>query len=92
LNWYKRKDIMFTVYTKENCPQCETAKQLLKSNSLEFNIIQIAYEHTKLEENVTYMTVQDFMHKYPTVRAMPFILKDETAIGGLNNLKKLLQE
>jgi glutaredoxin len=80
---------MFTVYSKENCPNCVTAKQFLTVHGQEFGEIQIAYETTKLVEGVMYLTRDDFMTKFPNVRQMPFITKNGEPIGGLQELRQM---
>lgn len=33
--------MMITVYSKENCPQCDKAKGLLKLNDIQFNEVRV---------------------------------------------------
>jgi glutaredoxin len=81
---------MITVYTKQNCPQCVQAKQLLNSKNIEFSEVEVAYETTSKSPNKQYVDRTDFMERFPTVRAMPFVLNDSATIGNLADLRTYL--
>ena len=70
------------VYTKANCPNCEYAKNLLKSKGLEYSEIDCdnPYELDGLRE------------KFPEVRQMPQIFIDGQRVGGLAGLQVALKE
>ena len=72
---------MFTVYTKDGCPQCDSAKKLLTANQAEFEAIKIG-------EGIT---MAEFKTTFPYVRAVPFILKDEKPLGGYAELVNSLK-
>ena len=69
---------MYTIYTKDNCPQCVQAKSLLDSKG-------IPYASYKIGEDIE---LSDFKARYPEVRSVPFILNGEEVIGGLMELRK----
>lgn len=71
-----------TVYTKSGCPNCVTAKQLLKSKRLEYFEIDCdnPYEFDGLRE------------KYPEAKQLPQIIIDGQRVGGLAGLQAALKE
>lgn len=70
-----------TVYSKSACPQCESAKMLLKTKSLDFEEIKIDDEAERLA----------FYAKCgPSVRQMPQIFINEQRVGGLAGLQAAL--
>ena len=72
-----------TIYTKSNCPNCSTAKQLLKSKGL-------AFEEVKTDMNEA--TRWAFFSEYPDVRQMPFIIINGQRVGGLAGLQAALKQ
>ena len=71
-----------TIYTKSNCPNCVTAKQLLKSKGLDYEMIDADFE--------PYM--QDLLRRYPEARQMPQIFINGQRVGGLAGLQQALKE
>ena len=71
-----------TIYTKSNCPNCVSAKQLLKSKGLE-------YEEKNAEDPVTWL---ELLGKYPEARQMPQIFIDGQRVGGLAGLQAALKQ
>jgi glutaredoxin 3 len=71
-----------TIYTKANCPNCVTAKQLLKSKGLEYD------EHSMDDPE----TWQRFMAAYSDFRQMPQIFINGQRVGGLAGLQAALKE
>jgi glutaredoxin 3 len=70
-----------TLYSKSACPQCESAKMLLKSRSLAFEEIRIDDETERLA----------FYEKCgPSVRQMPQIFINDQRVGGLSGLQAAL--
>ena len=74
--------MQITIYTKSNCPNCTTAKQLLKSKGLEYEMIDADFE--------PYM--QDLLRRYPEARQMPQIFIDGQRVGGLAGLQAALKQ
>ena len=71
-----------TIYTKSNCPNCATAKQLLKSKGLE-------YVEKDTEDPVTLL---ELLNLYPSSRQMPQIFIDGQRVGGLAGLQAALKQ
>jgi len=70
------------VWSKDQCPYCVQAKQLLDSKGIEYeerNIMHGTYTKEQLLEAV------------PTARTLPQIFLDEEYVGGFNELRKKLQ-
>ncbi|WP_439588617.1 glutaredoxin domain-containing protein [Hydrogenophaga sp.] len=75
--------LQITVYSKSACPQCESAKMLLKSRSLDFTEIKIDDESERLS----------FYEKCgPSVRQMPQIFINDQRVGGLAGLQAALTQ
>jgi len=70
------------IYTKTNCPNCEYAKNLLKSKGL-------AYEEDNLDAPAL---MSAFQRMYPEVRQMPQIFIKGQRVGGLAGLQVALKE
>jgi glutaredoxin 3 len=71
------------VWSKDQCPYCVQAKQLLDSRGIEYeerNIMHGTYTKEQLLEAV------------PTARTLPQIFLDEEYVGGFTELKKKLTE
>ena len=70
------------VWSKPNCPQCTSAKQLLKIKGIEYEEKNIADGHK----------IQDLLALVPNAKTMPQIWLDEKHIGGYLELRKKLNE
>jgi glutaredoxin 3 len=76
-------NLKIAVYSKSVCPQCESAKMLLKSKSLPFEEIKIDDEAERLA----------FYEKCgPSVRQMPQIFINDQRVGGLQGLQAALAQ
>ena len=71
-----------TVYTKSNCPNCVSAKALLKSKGLK-------YEEIDLSDTARWL---GFISAFPEARQMPQILIDGQRVGGLAGLQAALKQ
>ena len=71
-----------TVYTKSNCPNCVSAKALLKAKGL-------AYTEMNGEDPAA---LDWFARDYPGVRQMPQIFIDGQRVGGLAGLQAALKQ
>lgn len=69
-----------TIYTKDNCPNCVTAKALLKSKGLNY---------TEVGGPVA---VHKLLEKYPEARQMPQIFINDVRVGGLAGLQNALKQ
>ena len=72
-----------TIYTKSNCPNCTTAKQLLKSKGLEYSERDLTNDLVKQAE---------LFAAYPEARQMPQIFIDGQRVGGLAGLQAALKQ
>ncbi len=68
------------IYTKSNCPNCDAAKQLLKSKGLDY--LEIDVELGSRWQNL--------MKEFPDARQMPQIFIDDQRVGGLLGLREAL--
>lgn len=71
------------IYTKCACPNCDTAKKLLKSKWLE-------YSEWNVEEAPEVLA--RLLAKYPEARQMPQIFIDGQRVGGLAGLQAALKQ
>jgi glutaredoxin 3 len=67
------------MYTKEPCPYCRLAKELLKSKQVAFTEIRLDQEADKLEE----------MMRLSNRRTVPQIFINDESIGGYDDLAAL---
>ncbi|KAB2905525.1 glutaredoxin family protein [Paenacidovorax monticola] len=75
--------LQIVVYSKSACPQCESAKMLLKSRSIDFTEIKIDDEAERLA----------FYAKCgPSVRQMPQVFINDQRVGGLAGLQAALAQ
>lgn len=70
------------IYTKDKCPNCVTAKQLMTTNNLQFEERDINMSQHAFEFHAT----------FPDIRQMPQILVDGILIGGVTGLKTYLPQ
>lgn len=75
--------MQIVIYTKSNCPNCTTAKQLLKSNGLEF------WEEPIDDHGVV---LGELLSLHPDARQMPQIFIDGQRVGGLAGLQAALKQ
>lgn len=71
-----------TIYTKTNCPNCTTAKQLLSSKGL-------AYQEVNIETGDRFA---NFVANYPDAKQMPQIFINDQRVGGLAGLQAALKQ
>ena len=71
------------IYTKSQCPNCVTAKALLKSKGLGYQEVSFDNDPAKQAE---------FHAAYPDVRQMPQIFIDNQRVGGLAGLQAALKQ
>jgi len=71
------------VYSKSSCPQCESAKMLLKSRSLPFTEVKLDDEAERLA----------FYERCgPSVRQMPQVFINDQRVGGVSGLQAALAQ
>lgn len=69
------------VWSKDACPFCDQAKNLLKSKGIEFEERNVSKEWTK----------EQLLEAVPNARTLPQIFLDSALIGGFTELRKHLQ-
>lgn len=69
------------IYTKDSCPYCTMAKQLLKSRDIAFSEIRVDLDPSKLEEMV----------KRSQRKTVPQIFINDQSIGGYDDLTALVK-
>lgn len=67
------------IYTKENCPYCRLAKDLLSARNVTFEEIRIDLDENQKEE----------MIRLSNRRSVPQIFINEQSIGGYDDLAAL---
>ena len=70
------------VYTKKGCPNCVSAKNLLKSKNLKF--IECDMDIASVRES--------FFFAYPDAKQMPQIFINDNRVGGLAGLREALKQ
>lgn len=76
-------ELKIVIYSKSACPQCESAKMLLKTRSIDFEEIKIDDEAERLA----------FFQKCgPAVRQMPQVFINDQRVGGLAGLQGALTQ
>jgi len=69
------------VWSKDTCPFCDQAKNLLKLKGIEFEERNISTDWTR----------EQLLEAVPNARTVPQIFLDEQLIGGFTELRKHLQ-
>lgn len=70
------------VYTKDNCPNCLTAKQILDAVNLEYIDVDVMLGSR----------LQNMLAEYPDARQMPQIFINDQRVGGLAGLQVALRK
>ena len=76
------KDIHITMYTKDNCPNCVTAKLILNSVGLKYADVDI-----EVGERMA-----NFLKEFPDARQMPQIFINDQRVGGVAGLQTALRQ
>jgi glutaredoxin len=69
------------VWSKNSCPFCDQAKNLLKSKGIEFEERNVSKDWTK----------EQLLEAVPMARTLPQIFLDDKLVGGFTELRKHLQ-
>lgn len=69
------------LYTKDNCPYCRMAKELLKARHIDFTEIRIDLDDSKRDE----------MIRLSQRRTVPQIFINDQPIGGYDDLAALVK-
>jgi glutaredoxin 3 len=70
------------IWSKENCPHCQQAKELLRLHDVPF-------EERKIDEG---WTREDLLEAVPNARSVPQIFMYGTYVGGYTDLEKYFEE
>ncbi len=76
-------ELKIVIYSKSACPQCDSAKMLLKARSMPFEEIKIDDEAERLAF---------FQKCAPSVRQMPQVFINDQRVGGLAGLQAALAQ
>jgi glutaredoxin 3 len=71
-----------TIYTRSNCPNCDSAKRLLESKGLKYADVDI-----ELGDRLG-----NFLKEFPDARQMPQIFINDQRVGGLAGLQAALKQ
>lgn len=74
--------MIITMYTKQNCPNCVTAKMILNSLNMPFTEVDIE----------TGDRFANFVANYPEAKQMPQIFINDQRVGGLAGLRAALKK
>ena len=69
------------IYTKDNCPYCVQAKQLLTAKNKSYQEMKIGSDLTR----------EDFISLFPNVKTVPHIIINGDEIGGFDKLNEWLR-
>jgi len=64
------------IYSKDNCPYCDSAKILLKSKQIEYTEFNVGRDITR----------DEFLEQFPNARTVPQIYLDDEYVGGYDQL------
>lgn len=70
------------VYSKDNCPACTQAKNLLLYKGKTFTEVKLGVD----------MTREDFVSLFPDVKTVPLIIVDGVQIGGYDKLQEWVND
>ena len=76
------QNLNITIYTRDNCPNCVSAKKLLQSHNIEFSEVDIEFENR----------LANFLKEYPDARQMPQIFINDQRVGGVAGLQAALKQ
>lgn len=74
--------MIILIYTKSHCPNCVTAKQLLKSKGLEYTELDVGIPEWR----------DSLARHAPDARQMPQVFIDGQRVGGLAGLQAALKK
>ena len=71
-----------TIYSKSGCPNCDTAKALLKEKGLQYREVDV-----EVGDRLAIL-----LNSYPEARQMPQIWINDQRVGGLAGLQAALKK
>jgi len=75
-------NINVTIYTKDNCPNCVTAKRILDAANLKYADVDIMVGER----------MANLVKEFPDARQMPQIFINDQRVGGVEGLKVALRQ
>ena len=72
------------VWSQPNCPACDEAKRLLELHSVKYTVCELGTD--------TGYTKKDLIELVPHARSVPQIFVNGFHVGGLQELKRLLND
>lgn len=66
------------IYSKEDCPYCQYAKEYLEMNDRVYTSYMLGRDFNR----------DDVVKQFPTARSFPIVVIDNEYIGGFNELKQ----
>ena len=75
-------DINITIYTRDNCPNCVTAKRIMDAAQLPYSEVDIMVGER----------LANFLKEYPSARQMPQIFINDQRVGGVDGLRAALKQ
>ena len=76
------KDINITIYTRDNCPNCVTAKRIMDAAQLPYSEVDIMVGER----------LANFLKEFPSARQMPQIFINDQRVGGVDGLRAALKQ
>lgn len=73
-------NINITIYTRDNCPNCVTAKRIMEAAGLKYADVDIMVGER----------LANLLKEFPDARQMPQIFINDDRVGGLAGLKAAL--
>ena len=76
------KDLHITIYTRDNCPNCVTAKRIMEAAGLKYADVDIEVGDR----------LKNFLAEFPAARQMPQIFINDQRVGGVDGLRAALKQ
>ena len=72
---------MITMYSKEDCPWCDRAKELMNTKNEPYTEIKIGRDITR----------EEFMEQFPNVRSVPYFRINQMELVTFDELKMYVE-
>ena len=72
---------MYTIYSKDDCQQCDVAKLICSMKGVEFEVKKLGVDFNR----------DEILSLAPNTRSFPVLFKDGELLGGLEQLKNNLK-
>ena len=71
---------MFTIYSKNNCQQCDAAKLLCQMKGVDVEVKKLGTDFSR----------EDILTIAPNTRSFPVVFNGNVLVGGLHQLQQIL--